>query len=59
MVTNYIPLNNITKKIKYLMPHKDTMFNHLTRSKLYNNFDHKSGFYQIRMKLKDIHKITI
>jgi hypothetical protein len=52
MVINYISLNEIAIKFKYPISHKDTLLIHLTRSKIYNKFDCKNGFYQIKTKKK-------
>jgi len=56
MVVDYRQLNNLTIKNRYPLPRQDEMMAQLHGAKIFSKLDLKSGYYQIRMHPKDIHK---
>jgi len=56
MVIDYRQLNNITIKNRYPLPRHDELMAQLHGAKIFSKIDLKSGYYQIRMDPKDVHK---
>lgn len=56
MVIDYRALNNKTTNDKYPIPEINTMLEQLRDQKLFTTIDLASGFHQIKMHPKDIHK---
>ena len=56
MVTNYKPLNAITKSFNYPLPRQETIMQKIQHRKIFSKFDMKSGYYQIQIKEEDRHK---
>lgn len=53
-----IQLNKVTIKNKYLLPQIDDLFNQLRGAIVFSKIDLRSGYHQVLIKDKDIHKIT-
>jgi hypothetical protein len=56
MVVEYRQLNKITIKNRYPLPRQDEMMAQLYGAKIFSKDDLKSGYYQIRMHPREIHK---
>ena len=56
LVINYKHLNKALQWIRYSIPNKKDLLNHLQFGKIFSNFDMKSGFWQIQIKLEDRYK---
>ncbi|WVZ52299.1 hypothetical protein U9M48_003373 [Paspalum notatum var. saurae] len=50
------PLNAITIKNKYPIPHIDIMFDQLAGAKVFSKIDLRSGYYRIKIREEDIPK---
>ncbi|WVZ81282.1 hypothetical protein U9M48_028675, partial [Paspalum notatum var. saurae] len=50
------PLNAVTVKNKYLLPHIDILFDQLAGAKVFSKIDLRSGYYQIKIREEDIPK---
>ncbi|WVZ93199.1 hypothetical protein U9M48_039199 [Paspalum notatum var. saurae] len=50
------PLNAVTIKNKYLLPHIDILFNQLGGATVFSKIDLKSGYHQIKIREEDIPK---
>ncbi|WVZ63904.1 hypothetical protein U9M48_013498 [Paspalum notatum var. saurae] len=50
------PLNAVTVKNKYPLPHIDILFDQLARAKVFSKIDLRSGYYQIKIREGDITK---
>ncbi|WVZ93953.1 LOW QUALITY PROTEIN: hypothetical protein U9M48_039902 [Paspalum notatum var. saurae] len=53
---DYTPLNTVTVKNKYPLPHIDILFDQLARAKVFSKIDLRSGYYQIKIREEDIPK---
>ncbi|WVZ89326.1 hypothetical protein U9M48_035747 [Paspalum notatum var. saurae] len=53
---DYGPLNAITIKNKYPIPHIDIPFDRLAGAKVFSKIDLRSGYYQIKIREEDIPK---
>ena len=49
ITVDYRKVNNVTVKDAYLIPNISTMFNHLTKGRLFTTLDLHSGYYQVAM----------
>jgi hypothetical protein len=58
MCVDYRPLNVITIKNKYPVPHIDILFDQLSRAKVFSKIDLRSGYHQIKIRSEDIPKTT-
>nr|GEV51050.1 putative reverse transcriptase domain-containing protein [Tanacetum cinerariifolium] len=56
MCINYRELNKLTIKNRYLLPKIDDLFDQLQGSSVYSKIDLRSGYHQLRVKVKDIPK---
>jgi hypothetical protein len=53
---DYRPLNAVTIKNKYPLPHIDVLFNQLVRTKVFSKIDLRSSYHQIKIRASDIPK---
>jgi hypothetical protein len=58
MCVDYIPLNEVTIKNKYPLPHINILFDQLTGARVFSKIDLRSGFHQICIRPEDIPKIA-
>ena len=56
MCIDYRALNAITIKNKYPLPRIDEMMDRLSRANIFSSIDLKSGYYQVKVADRDIHK---
>jgi hypothetical protein len=56
MCVDYRPLNAVTIKNKYPLPHIDALFNHLAGAKVFSKIDLRLGYHQIKIWPQDIPK---
>ncbi|GJT45359.1 putative reverse transcriptase domain-containing protein [Tanacetum coccineum] len=54
MCIDYLELNKLTVKNRYLLSRIDDLFDHLQGSKVYFKIDLRSGYHQLRVHEKDI-----
>ena len=50
MYVDYHPLNAVTIKNKYPLPHIDTLFYQLAGAKVFSKIDLRSGYHQIKIR---------
>ena len=55
---DYRPLNAMTIKNKYPLPHIDILFDQLAKAKVFSKIDLRSGYHQIKIRPEDIPKIA-
>ncbi|WVZ97301.1 hypothetical protein U9M48_042849 [Paspalum notatum var. saurae] len=53
---DYRPLNAVTVKNKYPLPHIDILFDQLARVKVFSKIDLRSSYYKIKIREEDIPK---
>ena len=53
---DYRPLNVVTIKNKYPLPHVDILFDQLAKAKVFSKIDLRSGYHQIKIRPEDIPK---
>jgi hypothetical protein len=53
---NYRPLNAVTIKNKYPLPHIDILFDQLVGAQVFSKIDLRSGYHQIKIRAEDIPK---
>jgi hypothetical protein len=56
LCVDYQPLNAVTVKNKYLLPHIDILFDQLASAKVFSKVDLRSGYHQIKIRPKDVSK---
>ncbi|WVZ49148.1 hypothetical protein U9M48_000525 [Paspalum notatum var. saurae] len=56
LCVDYRPLNTVTIKNKYPLPHIDILFDQLAGAKVFSKIDLRSGYYQIKIRGEDIPK---
>jgi hypothetical protein len=57
MCMDYRPLNDVTIKNKYPLPHIDILFDQLSKSKVFSKIDLRSSYHQIKIFPEDIPKM--
>ncbi|WVZ89116.1 hypothetical protein U9M48_035568 [Paspalum notatum var. saurae] len=58
LCVDYRPLNAVTVKNKYPLPHIDILFDQLARARVFSKIDLRSAYYQIKIREEDIPKIA-
>jgi hypothetical protein len=58
MCVDYRPLNAVTIKNKYPLPHIDALFDQLAGEKVFSKIDLRLGYHQIKIRPQDIPKTT-
>ncbi|WVZ53003.1 hypothetical protein U9M48_003997 [Paspalum notatum var. saurae] len=58
LCVDYRPLNAVTIKNKYPLPHIDILFDQLAGAKVFSKINLRSGYYQIKIIEEDIPKTT-
>jgi hypothetical protein len=53
---DYRPLNAVTIKNKYPLPHIDILFDQLAGAQVFSKIDLRSSYHQIKIRAKDIPK---
>jgi hypothetical protein len=56
LCVDYRPLNAVTVKNKYLLPHIDILFDQLAVARVFSKVDLHSGYHQIRIYSEDVPK---
>jgi hypothetical protein len=56
MCVDYRPLNAVTIKNKYPLPHIDILFDQLAKARVFSKIDLRSGYHQIKIRPQDIPK---
>ena len=56
MCVDYRPLNAVTIKNKYHLPHIDILFDQLAKAKVFSKIDLRLGYHQIKIRPEDIPK---
>jgi hypothetical protein len=56
MCVDYHPLNAVTIKNKYPLPHIDVLFDQLAGAKVFSKIDLLSGYHQIKIRTSDVPK---
>jgi hypothetical protein len=56
LCVDYRPLNAVTVKNKYPLPHIDILFDQLARAQVFSKIDLRSGYHQIKIRVEDIPK---
>jgi hypothetical protein len=59
LCVDYRPLNAVTIKNKYPLPHIDILFDQLAGAQVFSKIDLHSGYHQINIHAKDIPKTTL
>jgi hypothetical protein len=47
---DYRPLNAVTIKNKYHLPHIDVLFDQLAKARVFSKIDLRSGYHQIKIR---------
>jgi hypothetical protein len=58
LCVDYRPLNAVTIKNKYPLPHIDILFDQLAGAQVFSKIDLRSGYHQIKIRAKDIPKMA-
>ncbi|WVZ76074.1 hypothetical protein U9M48_024076 [Paspalum notatum var. saurae] len=58
LCVDYRPLNAVTVKNKYPLPHIDILFDQLAGAKVFSKIDLRSGYYQIKIREEHVPKIA-
>jgi hypothetical protein len=56
LCVDYRPLNTVTVKNKYPLPHIDILFDQLAGVRVFSKVDPHSGYHQIKIRLEDVSK---
>jgi hypothetical protein len=56
LCVDYQPLNGVTNKNKYPLPHVDILFDQVAGAQLFSKIDLCSGYLQIKIRAEDIPK---
>ncbi|WVZ63497.1 hypothetical protein U9M48_013124 [Paspalum notatum var. saurae] len=56
LCVDYRPLNAVTVKNKYPLPHIDILFDQLAGARVFSKINLRSGYYQIKIREEDIPK---
>src|SRR6266540_1312605 len=56
LCVDYRPLNAVTSKNKYPLPHIDILFDQLAGAKIFSKIDLRSGYHQIKIRVEDVPK---
>src|SRR6266540_2510668 len=56
LCVDYRPLNVVTSKNKYPLPHIDILFDQLAGAKVFSKIDLRSGYHQIKIRAEDVPK---
>jgi hypothetical protein len=56
LCVGYRPLNAVTIKNKYPLPHIDILFDQLAGAQVFSKIDLRSGYHQIKIRAEDIPK---
>jgi hypothetical protein len=56
MCVDYRPLNAVTIKNKYPLPHIDVLFDQLAGAKVFSKIDLRLGYHQIKIRASDVPK---
>jgi hypothetical protein len=56
MCVDYRPLNAVTIKNKYPLPHIDVLFDQLAGAKVFSRIDLRLGYHQIKIRASDVPK---
>ena len=56
MCVYYKPLNVVTIKNKYPLPHFDILFDQLAKAKVFSKIDLRSGYHQIKIRPEGVPK---
>jgi hypothetical protein len=58
MCVDYISLNDVTVKNKYLLPRIEDLFDHMRGARVFSKIDLRSGYHQMKIRPSDIPKTT-
>jgi hypothetical protein len=58
LCVDYCPLNAVTIKNKYPLPHIDILFDQQAGAQMFSKIDLRSGYHQIKICVEDIPKTT-
>jgi hypothetical protein len=58
LCVDYRPLNAVTIKNKYLLPHTDILFDQLVGAQVFSKIDLRSGYHQIKIRAEDMPKMA-
>jgi hypothetical protein len=59
LCVDYHPLNAVTIKNKYPLPHISILFDQLARAQVFSKIDLHSGYHQIKIRAEDIPKTAL
>jgi hypothetical protein len=59
LCVDYHPLNAVTIKNKYPLPHISILFDQLARAQVFSKIDLHSGYHQIKIRAEDIPRTAV